>query len=752
MLDTEETGDDKGKTVNFNKGIEQGPKGERTELNPDTLTLLNEAGEEVTSVTTPQGKYELDKANKTITFTPNKDFAGEATPVKVQIKDANGTKVETTYTPTVIEVTPTGENAETEGPKAQPQTSTIVFDKKDQDNTTVNFDKGHENVALDPTTTTLVGKDGKPTTEVKVPGEGTYTLANNVITFTPEPDFAGKATGVTVQVKDANGTKVEKTYTPTVRPVTTFVDEAGNPITVDKNNTPVVPEEDGTQPKKNIYGYKLVRTETDNKGNTKHIYEPAKGETVKVTYISTTGEVLKDSQTVQPKDTLVSTDYDASTEVLKPERIEKDGKVYLLKERKADSASETGKVSDKEQTITYVYEEVKEPETKQNFGSVVVVYRDKYGRPISGITDTGKEVGSTVVDTPNSPLNAKYDTTDNRPQTITTKDGKVYTLKKVTKDSDAEQSGVKGRTSVVTYVYEILNNTEEFPEAHIGVVLVNYVDEEGNPISGKTPEGKDIPNVVVDTDATLVGEKYDTTDNKPSVIIAANGDVYELVKASDTSVEKGEVVEGATIVDYVYRKVETKFVDENGNVIQSPEKGTKDKATISGYTFKETKKDKKGNTIHVYQKVSAPREENESKVNKPSEKVTSSNPSTSTPSIDSVLTTFVDENGNVIIHEENGSHPGREIEGYELIGIKRDSIGNVRNIYRKIQTTIPVESVQPTMPEQSAQPVQTAVVKEAESKRELPNTGTEDHANLAALGLLGVLSGFGLVARKKKED
>ena len=971
VLDTEETGDDKGKTVNFDKGTQTGPKGERVELDPETLTLLDSTGAEVTSVTTPQGKYELDKANKTISFTPNKDFVGTATPVKVQIKDVNGTKVETTYTPTVIEVTPTGkdsattgpqgiaqtspivfnqkdesdnttvnfetghervelkqdtltlvngngekvttitvpevgtyelkdgaitftpvktftgtaegvtvqvedengkvvtkkytptvtpvtpegtpaettgiqgatqegtptfkpgnpnvpineevaptleganpegkvvvpgegtytvdkdgkvtftpepqftgtakgvtvkrvdkngtpvtatytptvtpvtptgENAETEGPKAQPQTSTIVFDKKDQDNTTVNFDKGHENVALDPTTTTLVGKDGKPTTEVKVPGEGTYTLANNVITFTPEPDFAGKASGVTVQVKDANGTKVEKTYTPTVRPVTTFVDEAGNPITVDKNNTPVVPEEDGTQPKKNIYGYKLVRTETDNKGNTKHIYEPAKGETVKVTYISTTGEVLKDSQTVQPKDTLVSTDYDASTEVLKPERIEKDGKVYLLKERKADSASETGKVSDKEQTITYVYEEVKEPETKQNFGSVVVVYRDKYGRPISGITDTGKEVGSTVVDTPNSPLNAKYDTTDNRPQTITTKDGKVYTLKKVTKDSDAEQSGVKGRTSVVTYVYEILNNTEEFPEAHIGVVLVNYVDEEGNPISGKTPEGKDIPNVVVDTDATLVGEKYDTTDNKPSVIIAANGDVYELVKASDTSVEKGEVVEGATIVDYVYRKVETKFVDENGNVIQSPEKGTKDKATISGYTFKETKKDKKGNTIHVYQKVSAPREENESKVNKPSEKVTSSNPSTSTPSIDSVLTTFVDENGNVIIHEENGSHPGREIEGYELIGIKRDSIGNVRNIYRKIQTTIPVESVQPTMPEQSAQPVQTAVVKEAESKRELPNTGTEDHANLAALGLLGVLSGFGLVARKKKED
>ena len=54
------------KTVNFDKGTQTGPKGERVELDPETLTLLNEAGEEVTSVTTPQGKYELDKDNKTI--------------------------------------------------------------------------------------------------------------------------------------------------------------------------------------------------------------------------------------------------------------------------------------------------------------------------------------------------------------------------------------------------------------------------------------------------------------------------------------------------------------------------------------------------------------------------------------------------------------------------------------------------------------------------------------------------------------
>ena len=98
----------------------------------------------------------------------------------------------------------------------------------------------------------------------------------------------------------------------------------------------------------------------------------------------------------------------------------------------------------------------------------------------------------------------------------------------------------------------------------------------------------------------------------------------------------------------------------------------------------------------------------------------------------------MDENGNVIIHEENGSHPGREIEGYELIGIKRDSRGNVRNI--STSTT--------GLASTSEQSVQSST----EVKNELPNTGTETNASLATLGLLGLLSGFGLVARKKKED
>ena len=55
----------------------------------------------------------------------------------------------------------------------------------------------------------------------------------------------------------------------------------------------------------------------------------------------------------------------------------------------------------------------------------------------------------------------------------------------------------------------------------------------------------------------------------------------------------------------------------------------------------------------------------------------------------------------------------------------------------------------PTTP---AQPVAPSTPQYMDGQRELPNTGTEDHASLGALGLLGALSGFALIARKKRED
>ena len=80
------------------------------------------------------------------------------------------------------------------------------------------------------------------------------------------------------------------------------------------------------------------------------------------------------------------------------------------------------------------------------------------------------------------------------------------------------------------------------------------------------------------------------------------------------------------------------------------------------------------------------------------------------------------------------------------------------------QPVAPVQPEQPTTPTQPAVPTpaetsvptdsatQPATPKYVEGQKELPNTGTKENASLLGLGILGALSGFGLLGRKKKED
>ena len=193
----------------------------------------------------------------TVTFIPEKTFTGVGTGVTVKRVDKNGTPVTAKYTPTVTPVTPEGTPAESEGPKGEPQTGTPEFKP------------GNPNVPID--------KDVPPTfedgtTTKVVPGEGTYTIdKDGKVTFTPEPNFVGKAKGVTVKRVDKNGTPVTATYTPTVRPDTKFV-----VVGKDGKETELIPSKDGKTPSEVIPGYKVVKTEVDEKGNTKHIYEKVK--------------------------------------------------------------------------------------------------------------------------------------------------------------------------------------------------------------------------------------------------------------------------------------------------------------------------------------------------------------------------------------------------------------------------------------------------------------------------------------------
>ncbi|MCI5925468.1 YSIRK-type signal peptide-containing protein, partial [Streptococcus vestibularis] len=192
-----------------------------------------------------EGTYTVAK-DGTVIFTPEKTFTGVGTGVTVKRVDKNGTPVTAKYTPTVTPVKPEGTPAVSEGPKGQPQTGTPTFTP------------GNPNVPIDEDVPPTF-EDG--TTTKIVPGEGTYTIdENGKVTFTPEPDFVGKASGVTVKRVDKNGTPVTATYTPTVRPDTSFVDKDGNPLSL---------TEDGTKPTKDIPGYKIVKTEVDEKGNTK---------------------------------------------------------------------------------------------------------------------------------------------------------------------------------------------------------------------------------------------------------------------------------------------------------------------------------------------------------------------------------------------------------------------------------------------------------------------------------------------------
>ena len=130
-----------------------------------------------------------------------------------------------------------------------------------------------------------------------------------------------------------------------------------------------------------------------------------------------------------------------------------------------------------------------------------------------------------------------------------------------------------------------------------------------------------------------------------------------------------------------------------------------------------------------------------------------------------IVTEYLDENGNRITSDKEGKHNPIELEGYEFSHSTTDAKGNILHHYKKV--TKPINQEQPSSPETPtspekpvATPVQTsstdskqvAETTVSNDKKELPNTGTEDKAGLASLGLLGMLGAFGLVARKKKED
>ena len=425
-------------------------------------------GNSVDTVTVPgEGTYTVTLEG-VVTFTPEKDFVGEAKGVTVKRVDKNGLEATANYTPTVLGETKT-KDVTSEGAKNQPQSGTPVFE-------------GDVDKTVPPTF------EGGETTKV-VPGEGTYTITpEGEVTFTPEQDYVGTGGGIVVVRKDANGKNIYAKYTPTVRPETEFVDENGNPIKG-------YPSEDGTTPKKDIPEYRYVETVTDGHGNTRHIYRQV------VTFFK-----------------------------------DKEGKEI------PNYPAEKGTTLKKDNVPEYRFVETKKlpnGDTEHVYEKVKTSFKDKEGKEIPNYpTEEGEQ--------PKKDIPAyRFVTTNKLP------------------NGDIE------------HIYE--KETSPTPTPQKEEKVTTYVDEKGNPIrptkNGEHPS-ENIPGY------ELVKTEKD-----------ANGNVRHVYHKVTTPTPETSII--------------TTFVDENGKQILPNENGEVPAKDIPGYELVRTEKDAKGNVRHIY-KVATP--------------------------------------------------------------------------------------------------------------------------------------------------
>ena len=661
----------------------------------------------------------------TVTFTPNKDFTGQATGVTVKRVDKNGTPVTATYTPVVLPVTPAGKDVTSIGEKGKPQSETPVF--------TPGTTKVNGKTVTVPIDETVAPTFEDGTTTKEVPGEGTYTIdKNGKVTFTPEPDFVGTAKGVTVKRVDENGTPVTATYTPTVLGKTTTENvvsegakgqpQSNTPVFKGDVDTTVAPTfKDGSTEKK-VPGEGTYTIDKDGKVTftpepnfvgtatpVKVVRKDKNGKTIKATY----------TPTVRPDTKFVVVGKDGKETELIPS---KDGKNpsetipgYKLVKTETDDKGNT----------KHIYE------------PVTTKHVDKNGNPIPGTTteegtkDPKNIPGYKVVETrklPNGDTEYVY-------EKVTTSyiDEAGHPI-----PGTVTEEGTKDAKKVPGYKLVNTTTTPEGDTVHIyAPVQTFFKDKDGNPITvdkdnnpvvsteeGEKPK-KDIP-----------GYRFVETKKLP------NGDVEHVYEKVTTPAPTPSVEKPKGLIR-----------DTEGNVIPGFEFDMLSPVLdIPEYEYVETVTEKDGTVKHIYRKVKkSPLQPNVQPTN-------------------NRATIWTDENGNPLKSSESGAKEPGTIPGYEYVKTVTDPAGTIKHIFRKVEMPTPVDPTQPVqpvepatpaMPEQPAQPqvpvtpaqpVQPTAVKEAESKRELPNTGTEDNARLAALGLLGVLSGFGLVARKKKED
>ena len=517
-----------------------------------------------------EGTYTIEDGK--VKFQPEPQFTGKGEGVEVQRVDKNGTPVTAKYTPKVVPVTPTGEDKTSVGPKGQPQTGTPEFKggsvKIKGKEETVEIDKDVPAKLVDP-------KTGDPVDSVTVEGEGTYTIdpKTGEVTFKPEPEFLGTATGVTVQRVDKNGTEVMAKYTPTVTPVTATVDKTSEgpkntPQSetpeftgdVDLNVPPTFADESTTMV---VEGEGTYTIDKDGKVT----FTPEKD------YVGT-GEGV----TVVRKDKLGNTITATYTPTVRPgtDFVDENGKEipgYPSKDGEQPKVDIPGyrykeTITDAHGNTRHIYEQVR------------TFHKDKDGNEIKGVpTEKGEQPkkdaipGYRFVETkklPNGDTEHVYEKVNTFHKDKEGKEIPGYPVEK----GEQPKKDIPG--------YRIVE-TKKLPNGD-----VEHVYEKVNTFH-KDKEGKEIPGYPVEKGdqpkKDIPGYRFVETKKLP------NGDVehvYEKVTPPTPVVEKT-----------------TSWVDENGNPIKPSEKGTKDPGSIPGYELVRTYVDANGNVRHIFRKVTA---------------------------------------------------------------------------------------------------------------------------------------------------
>ncbi|MCO8231770.1 MucBP domain-containing protein, partial [Streptococcus suis] len=364
---------------------------------------------------------------------------------------------------------------------------------------------------------TRANEGDAPSNGTVVEGEQTITYEYKEVVDTPDP--VEKKTGSVLVRHITDKGEVLADTTDVVRDGevgSTYETTVGNFegytfVKVDETGaTPTGEVEEGE--KTVVYIYTKVETPVAKTGS------------VLVRHITDKGEVLADTTDVV-RDGEVGSTYETTVGNFEG---------YTFVKVDETGATPTGEVEEGEKTVVYIYTKVETPVVKT--GSVVARY------VIEG-TETEIADDKTVKPT-DTPVDEIYG--DTPPATIT-KDGKTYELVRTrTNEGDAPENGVvKEGEQTITYEYKEKVETPVVPPVveKQGKVIVHYVDENGNVI--KTP--------VVDTENGTVGGDYDTSDNRPKVIVF-NGKRYILVESRIPNNAKGKVVEGETHVTYVYKQ------------------------------------------------------------------------------------------------------------------------------------------------------------------------------------------------------